>query len=64
MEKYRHMYAILCGAIDECIDDLKRIPLAVPYADKLERALLDAEEFYLNAEEDTPTGPPLFSENA
>ena len=64
MEKYRHMYAILCGTIDECIDDLKGIPPAVPYADKLEKALLDAEEFYLSEAEDTPTGPPLSSENA
>ena len=30
MPNYQKMYAILCGAIDDVIDPLEKIPLAVP----------------------------------
>ena len=51
MPDYRKMYAILCGAIDDVIDPLEEIPLALPYAIKLKAALEAAEELYLSAEE-------------
>lgn len=45
---YRKMYAILCAAIDQAIEPLRRVPLAQPVADALERALLEAENVYLD----------------
>ena len=42
MPNYQKMYAILCGAIDDVIDPLEKIPLAVPSAKKLRAALGDA----------------------
>lgn len=45
---YQKMYAILCTAIDQTIEPLKRIPQAYPIADALERALLEAENVYLS----------------
>ena len=41
------MYAVLCAAIDEEIDTLKEIPLALGSASRLESALLEAEEIYM-----------------
>lgn len=51
MADYKKMYAILCGAIDDVLDDLNKIPPARPSADKLQKALLDAEEMYVSSEE-------------
>ena len=47
MPNYQKMYAILCGAIDDVIDPLEKIPLAVPSARKLRAALEEAEELYI-----------------
>lgn|GEM_PF-2641055 len=51
MANYKKMYAILCGAIDDVLDDLNRIRDAQKSAGKLQKALLDAEEMYVEAEE-------------
>ena len=48
MTDYRKMYYVLCKAIDDVIDPLDRIPLAKPYAEQLQKALLEAEEIYIN----------------
>ena len=48
MADYRKMYYVLCKAIDDVIDPLDRIPLAKPYAKQLQKALLEAEEIYIN----------------
>ena len=48
MADYRKMYYVLCKAIDDVIDPLKHIPLAVTYAQRLQRALLEAEEIYIS----------------
>lgn len=47
---YQRMYAILCKAIDDAIDPLKKIPLALPWAARLRKALLEAEDVYIDAE--------------
>ena len=47
MADYQKMYAILCGAIDDVIDPLRQIPSALPYAQALRSALLEAEEIYI-----------------
>ena len=47
MADYRKMYYVLCKAIDDVIDPLEHIPLAAPYAQQLQRALLEAEEIYI-----------------
>lgn len=47
MPDYKKMYAILCGAIDDVIDPLEEIPLAVPSAKKLRNALEEAEKLYI-----------------
>lgn len=47
MADYKKMYAILCGAVDDVIDPLERIPLARGCAQKLKEALLEAEEVYI-----------------
>ena len=44
MADYRKMYYVLCKAIDDVIDPLDRIPLARPYAQKLQNAVLEAED--------------------
>lgn len=49
MADYKKMYAILCGAIDDVLDDLNRIPPAAPSAEALQAALLRAEAIYLEA---------------
>ena len=48
MADYRKMYYVLCKATDNVIDPLDRIPLAKPYAEQLQKALLEAEEIYIN----------------
>lgn len=48
MADYQKLYALLCGAIDDVIDPLERIPLVLPYAKKLRRALVQAEELYID----------------
>ena len=50
MADYKEMYALLCGAIDDVLDDLNRIPLAASSAAKLQKALLDAEDMYIEEE--------------
>ena len=47
MPDYKKMYAVLCTAIDGEIDTLKEIPLALASANRLESALLEAEEIYI-----------------
>ena len=48
MADYRKMYYVLCKAIDDVINPLDHIPLAKPYAEQLQKALLEAEEIYIN----------------
>ena len=48
MADYQKLYALLCGVIDDVIDPLERILLALPYAKKLRRALVQAEELYID----------------
>ena len=48
MADYRKMYYLLCKTIDDVIDPLEHIPLAAPYAQRLQRALLEAEEIYIS----------------
>ena len=48
MADYRKMYHVLCKAVDDVIDPLERIPLAVPYVQQLKKALSEAEEIYIN----------------
>lgn len=47
MADYKKMYTVLCKAIDDVVDDLERIPLAYLSAKKLQAALLEAEEIYV-----------------
>ena len=47
MPNYEKMYAILCGAIDDVIGPLEKIPLATPSVKVLRDALLKAEEIYI-----------------
>ena len=35
MPNYEKMYAVLCGAIDDVMDELARIPLASPSVERL-----------------------------
>ena len=35
MADYQKMYALLCGAVDDVIDPLEQIPLAILYASVL-----------------------------
>ena len=44
MADYQKMYALLCGAVDDVIDPLEQIPLAIHYASVLRRAREAAEE--------------------
>ena len=52
MADYKKMYAVLCTAIDGEIDALKEIPLALASANRLENALLEAEEIYIETSTD------------
>ena len=47
MADYKKMYAVLCGAIDDVIDPLEKIPLARDCVEKLKAALLEAEDIYI-----------------
>ena len=47
MANYKKMYAILCGAVDDAIEELEEIPQARPEVEKLKSALLEAEEIYV-----------------
>ena len=47
MVDYQILYALLCGAVDDVIDAWEQIPVAMPYASVLRRALEDAEELYI-----------------
>lgn len=47
MADYQKMYSLLCRVVDSVIDPLERIPLAIPYASVLRRAMEDAEELYI-----------------
>ena len=52
MTDYRKMYIVLCAAIDGVIDPLDRVTEAAPYVRKLKRALLEAEEIYIETSEE------------
>lgn len=57
MTDYAKLYARLCGAIDEVLDELGTIPEARRVREKLQAAILDAEAQYLDtAEEEIPAG--------
>ena len=45
---YKKMYAVLCGTVDDVIDELETIPLALPEATSLRNALLQTEEIYID----------------
>ena len=50
MNDYKKMYAVLCGAIDDVIEPLRAIPAAYPQMCKLQTALLEAEEIFINTD--------------
>ena len=50
MDEYKKMYAVLCGAIDEVIEPLWAIPEAHREVQKLQDALLTAEEIFISGE--------------
>lgn len=52
MTDYAKLYARLCGAIDEVLDELGTIPEAQHVREKLQAAILDAEAQYLDTEEE------------
>ena len=52
MTDYAKLYARLCGAIDEVLDELGTIPEARHAREQLQAAILDAEAQYLDAAED------------
>ena len=52
MTDYEKLYARLCGAIDEVLDELGTIPEACHARERLQAALLDAEAQYLDTEEE------------
>ena len=57
MTDYAKLYARLCGAIDEVLDELGTIPEARHARERLQAAILDAEAQYLDtAEEKKPAG--------
>ena len=57
MTNYAKLYARLCGAIDEVLDELGTIPEAQHAREKLQAAILDVEAQYLDtAEEKMPAG--------
>ena len=49
MADYQKMYAVLCGAASEAIDQLESIPLAFPVRRSLQAALDKVEEIYMQA---------------
>ena len=48
MPDYKKMYAVLCGAIDDAIEPLEKIPEAAQTAKLLQAALFEAEEIYID----------------
>ena len=48
MADYKKMYALLCGAIDDAIEPLEKIPQAYSIVISLKKALLEAEELYIS----------------
>ena len=48
MADYKKMYALLCMTIDDVIDPLSQIPQAAVYANRLQEALLQAEDIYIS----------------
>ena len=52
MVDYRKLYSILCGAIDDSLDALEKIPQAREEAEKLKNVLLKTEEIYIRESED------------
>ena len=46
---YQKMYAVLCGAIDDVLDELFEIPKARAAGSVLQRALEQAEELYIQS---------------
>jgi hypothetical protein len=52
MTDYAKLYARLCGAIDEVLDELGTIPEARHARERLQAAILDAEAQYLDTEEE------------
>lgn len=52
MTDYAKLYARLCGAIDEVLDELGTIPEAKHAREKLQAAILDTETQYLDTSED------------
>lgn len=53
MHNYEKMYAILCGAVDDVIEELEHIPRGRPFAHALSAALVEAEEIHLSESEDS-----------
>lgn len=49
MPDYKKMYALLCGAVSDSIDELAGVSGAGRARCALRRNLLDAEELYLSA---------------
>ena len=58
MADYEIMYAILCGAVDDVIDPLERIPMAKDCVEKLKAALLETEEIYIMTSPDLEADSP------
>ena len=58
MTNYKKMYTILCGAVDDVIAPLEKIPLARNCVQHLKNALLEAEEVYIiTSPLEEPTDP-------
>lgn len=53
MVEYEKLYARLCGAVDDVLDALGTIPEARHIRQRLQEALLEAEEQYLLSIEET-----------
>ena len=47
MPDYERMYALLCGAVDDAIDSLEKVPAAEHISQSLQAALLETEEIYI-----------------
>ena len=47
MADYQKMYATVCAAASEAVDELESIPLAMQCRDRLKAALLKAEDIYI-----------------
>ena len=51
MDVYFRMYTVLCCAIDKVLDSIEKKPYMVEEAEILQRALYEAENIYIDAEE-------------